>query len=65
MNANLYNVGDILEFKKIHPCGEKKWKVLSIGVSYKLECMGCSRVIIIPRTELKKKVKRKVEETAI
>lgn len=58
MNANIYNIGDILEFKKQHPCGAKTWKVIKTGLDYKLECTGCKRIIIIPRLELKKKVKK-------
>lgn len=63
-NANIFNVNDILEFKKNHPCGSKTWKVIKTGVQYKLECTGCQRQILIDRIELKKKVKRviKVEE---
>jgi len=60
MNANIYEIGDVLEFKKEHPCGSKNWKVISVGVNYKLECVGCKRVIIIPRVELRKKVKKKI-----
>lgn len=63
MNANIYNIGDILEFKKAHPCGSKNWKVLKVGVDYKLECVGCQRMIIIPRVELKKKVKKLITPT--
>lgn len=55
--ANIYNVDDILIFKKNHPCGSNKWKVIKVGVDYKLECVGCGRQVIIPRIELKKKVK--------
>lgn len=52
-----YKEGDILEFKKNHPCGSKLWKVVKPGVDMKLECVGCGRMIIIPRVELNKKVK--------
>lgn len=61
-NANIYQPGDILQFKKVHPCGSSTWKVLKIGVDYKLECCGCQRQIIIPRVELAKKVKKKIEQ---
>lgn len=53
-----YNVGDILEFKKIHPCGGKEWKIIRVGVDCKLECTTCNRVIIIPRIEIIKKMKK-------
>lgn len=52
-----YKENDILEFKKNHPCGSNKWKVVKCGVSMKLECLGCGRIIIIPRVDLNKKVK--------
>ncbi|MDD2258251.1 MAG: DUF951 domain-containing protein [Bacilli bacterium] len=57
-----YNIDDILEFKKLHPCGGKTWKVIRVGVDYKLECTTCKRIIIIPRIDLRKKVKRKIED---
>lgn len=59
-SANIYEVGDILEFKKEHPCKSKTWKVIKTGVTYKLECCGCQRVILIDRVELPKKIKRKI-----
>ena len=46
-------VDDILKFKKPHPCGGYTWKVLRIGIDYKLECTTCKRVIMIPRIEEK------------
>lgn len=34
-------VGDILEMKKPHPCGEKRFLVRRIGMDFKIEC--CKR----------------------
>lgn len=53
-----YNIGDILEFKKTHPCGGSQWKIIRVGVDCKLECTTCNRVIIIPRIEISKKMKK-------
>ena len=61
-SANIYNEGEILELKKTHPCGSSKWKVIKTGIDYKLECLGCGHIIIIPRIDLKKKVKRVVTD---
>lgn len=58
---NNYQINDVLEFKKIHPCGGKNWEVIRTGVDYKLECTTCQRVVIIPRVDLKKIVKKKIE----
>ena len=54
-----YEVGEEIELKKQHPCGSKKWKVLRNGVDYRLECLGCGHIILIPRIELQKKIKQK------
>ncbi len=53
--------GSILVLKKGHPCGENLWKITSFGVICKIKCMGCDRIVIIDRTELKKRIKKVVE----
>lgn len=45
---------DILEMKKAHPCGEKRWLVLRIGADFRLRCLGCGREIMIPRFKAEK-----------
>ncbi|HHX80781.1 MAG TPA: DUF951 domain-containing protein [Acholeplasmataceae bacterium] len=60
-----YNLGDILEFKKTHPCGGKAWKVIRTGVDFKVECTTCGRVVMIPRIDLRKKVKKVLERAEI
>ena len=32
---------DVLELKKEHPCGSKRWQVLRVGMDIKLRCLGC------------------------
>ena len=55
-----YNIGEIVEFKKPHPCGKSKWEITRIGVDFKFKCMGCGHLITIPRPEAIKKIKRKI-----
>ena len=45
-------VGDVLEMKKAHPCGEKRFDVLRVGMDFKLKCRGCAHEIMIPRVEI-------------
>lgn len=33
-----YKIGDIVEFKKQHPCGSKTWEITRIGVDFKFKC---------------------------
>lgn len=51
-------VGDILELKKSHPCGEKTWKVLRVGMDFRLKCQGCGHEMMIPRAKAEKAIKR-------
>jgi hypothetical protein len=51
-------IDTILEFKKPHPCGGFNWKVLRTGIDFKLECVKCSRVIIISRLDATKRIKK-------
>lgn len=52
------DVNDILIFKKPHPCGSYEWRVLRIGIDYKLECVKCGRIVTIVRLEALKKIKK-------
>lgn len=51
------DVGDIVELKKLHPCGTRKWEVLRIGQDFRLKCMGCGHQIMIARRMLEKSIK--------
>ena len=39
-----YEVGDIV----------KEWRILRVGADFRLECMGCSHQIMIPRKQVEK-----------
>jgi hypothetical protein len=56
-------VGDIVKFKKPHPCGGYEWKVLRTGIDFKLECTKCQRVIMISRVDVVKRIKEKKSES--
>ena len=52
------HVGDVLELKKQHPCGSKEWKVLRVGMDFKLKCEGCGHEQMLPRSKAEKSVKK-------
>lgn len=62
INATDVLVGDILKFKKKHPCGGFTWKVLRIGIDYKLECTTCKRIIMITRLDALKRAVSLIKE---
>ncbi len=53
-----YVVGDVVQMKKPHPCGTNEWEILRTGVDFKLRCLGCSHLIMIPREKFQKSVKK-------
>ena len=63
VDATTIEIGDFLKFKKNHPCGSNTWKVLRIGIDFKLECTTCGRVIMIPRLEVIKKAKEVIQHS--
>ena len=56
------HVGDVLELKKAHPCGNKEWKVLRVGMDFKLKCQGCGHEVMTPRAKAEKAVKKVKQE---
>lgn len=57
-------VGDIVRLKKNHPCGSFEWKVLRVGMDFRLKCLACGHQVMIPRKKVEKSIKqvRKEEE---
>ena len=55
-------VGDILEMKKQHPCGEKKFGVLRVGMDFRLQCLQCGHEVMLPRVKAEKNIKRVIRE---
>lgn len=51
-------LGDVLELKKGHPCGENRWEVVRLGADIKLKCCGCGRVVMLPRSRVERRLKR-------
>ena len=56
-----YDLGSLLVLKKGHPCGENLWEVVKLGADIRLKCTKCNRLIIIPREDLNKKIKKIIE----
>ena len=58
MENKEYVLGNIVEMKKGHPCGANEWKITRIGADIKIKCTNCGRVVMIPRIEFNKKIKK-------
>jgi len=50
-------LNDILVMKKTHPCGGNRWKVLRIGMDFRIRCLTCGREVMRPRPVVEKAIK--------
>lgn len=57
-----YHIGDKVRTKKQHPCGSKEWELTRVGVDFKLKCLGCDHVIMLPREKALKIIVKKINE---
>lgn len=57
------NIGDKAEMKKTHPCGEKIFEILRVGMDFKMKCCGCGREVMLPRAKAEKNIKRILTDT--
>lgn len=52
------NIGDIVELKKVHPCGSKQWEITRTGADIRIRCLGCEHQVLIARTKFEKSMKK-------
>lgn len=57
-------VGDIVETRKQHPCGNNRFEIVRTGMDFRIKCIKCGKQIWIPRVKLEKRIKKieKAEE---
>ncbi|SCI80615.1 Bacterial protein of uncharacterised function (DUF951) [uncultured Ruminococcus sp.] len=55
-------VGDILEMKKPHPCGSRRFLVLRSGMDFKIRCTGCGHEVMVPRVKAEKSIKKIIRQ---
>lgn len=56
-----FQLHDIVETKKGHPCGSKTWEVIRLGADIKIRCTGCDRIVMLPRNKFEKSLKKVVK----
>lgn len=57
-----YDIGSLVVMKKGHPCGENLWEIIKLGADIRIKCTKCGRIVIIPRVEFNKKIKKVMEK---
>ena len=49
-----FEVGDIVKLKKQPPCGRSELEIMRVGADFRLKCMGCGHMIMVPRKLVEK-----------
>jgi hypothetical protein len=49
--------GDVVRLRKQHPCGGWEWEITRIGADIGLRCRTCGRRVLLPRTQVEKRIK--------
>lgn len=56
-----YKLESVVVMKKGHPCGGNEWEITRVGADIKLKCLKCGRIIMLPRIEFNKKLKKVIK----
>ena len=62
MEEKKYDIGTTLIMKKQHPCGENLWEIVRLGSDIRIKCTKCGRIVMIPRIEFNKKIKKVIDK---
>ena len=53
-----YQVGQVVQLKKTHPCGSDCWRIIRVGMDFRIKCVKCGRSVMLPRSRFERRVKR-------
>ena len=56
-----YKLNDVVVMKKVHPCGAIDFEIIRLGADIKFKCLKCGHVIMLPRVDFNKKIKKVIE----
>lgn len=60
-----FNLGDVVQTRKEHPCGSNQWEIIRLGADIKIKCVGCGRIVMLPRPKFEKSVKKIVKTSVV
>ena len=58
MERKEFQLNDVVEMKKPHPCGENRWKVIRMGADIRIKREGCGHSVMLPRRRFEQKMKK-------
>ncbi len=52
------NIGDRVELKKQHPCGNHIFEIARTGMDFRIKCIECGKQLWLSRSKLEKRIKK-------
>lgn len=56
--AKVFDLGDVVQMKKPHPCGSNEMEIIRMGMDIRIKCRGCQHSVLIPRAKFEKRMKK-------
>ncbi|TJY41714.1 DUF951 domain-containing protein [Cohnella pontilimi] len=64
MEPKQFQLGDIVQMKKPHPCGTNEMEIIRMGMDIRIKCVFCKHSILLPRAKFEKSLKKVLRSTA-
>ncbi len=58
MERKVFQLGDIVQMKKPHPCGANEMEIIRMGMDIRIKCVKCKHSILLPRAKFEKSMKK-------
>lgn len=58
MEGKHFELGDVVQMKKPHPCGTNEWEVLRLGMDIRIKCVNCGRSVLLPRRDFERNLRK-------
>ncbi len=53
-----FELGDVVQMKKGHPCGANEWEIIRMGMDIRMKCVNCGRSVLLLRRDFERNLKK-------
>jgi len=64
MERKSFQLGDIVQMKKNHPCGSNEMEIIRMGMDIRIKCVGCKHSVLVPRAKFEKNMRKVLRSAA-
>lgn len=58
MERKVFQLGDVVQMKKPHPCGNNEMEIIRMGMDIRIKCTRCQHSVLVPRAKFEKNMKK-------